>query len=342
MLGSTAKHSDEITDEMWQQINEFNRDLVQEFLDYKVELSHQSKIQYKSNLRIFFWWVHEHLNDKKCVDIKKKEFVRYLNWLTNRGLSENAIKIKKSIVSSFCNYMVEYYEDEYPMFRSFVTSSMKVVKTGLVHEKKPLTPEEIEQLYKKLEELEKWQILAYVKVSYSSAARRAETRQLLKEIANYSPIEKEVKYIDENGVEQIGIARYYLSHTVRGKGASVAGKPKKLKIDQDAMDAVRKWLEVRGDDDCPYLFVTKDKDGNYKQVSESTFNEWCSGILTKLIGRRCFSHIWRESKATNLVLYEHKSSKVAQKLLGHESVETTESAYIIRDIEDDESDEAFI
>lgn len=341
-MGQVAKHSDEITDEMWQQVNEFNRNMVQEFLEYKIELSDQSKIQYSSALRIFFWWVHETLKDKDCIDIKKKEFVRYLNWLTNRGLSESAIKMKKSIVSSFCNYIVEYYEDEYPTFRSFVTSSMKVVKTGFVHEKHPLTPEEMEDLYKKLEELEKWQILAYVKFSYSSAARRAETRQLLKEIADYEPIVKEIKYIDEDGKEQTGTSRFYTTHILRAKGPSKEGKRRRLKFDQEAMDAIKKWLEVRGNDDCPYLFVTKDKDGNAKQVSETTFNDWCSGLLTKLVGRRVMSHIWRESKATNLVVYEHKSPKVAQKLLGHESVETTESSYIIRSDLTDESDEAFI
>jgi len=341
-MGQIAKRSEDITDEMWQQVNEFNRNMVQEFLEYKVELSEQSKIQYKSNLRIFFWWVKNNLGNKNCIEIKKKEFVRYLNWLTNRGLSDSAIKIKKSIVSSFCNYVVEYYEDEYPAFRSFVTSSMKVVKTGFVHEKKPLTPDEMQELYKKLEELGKWQILAYVKFSYSSAARRAETRQLLKEIATYDPVEREITYIDEEGKEQKGISRSYLTHVIRAKGKSIEGKKRRLKFDQEAMDAIRKWLEVRGEDDCPYLFVTKGPDGKVRQVSDSTFNDWCSGLLTKLIGRRCFTHIWRESRATNLVVYEHRSSKVAQKLLGHESVQTTEDSYIIRDDLSDESDEAFI
>lgn len=341
-MGEIAKRSDDITDAMWQEVNKFNRDMVKEFLEYKVELSEQTKVQYRSNLRIFFWWVKENLGDKDCINIKKKEFIRYLNWLTNRGLSDSAIKIKKSAVSSLCNYIMEYYEEEYPTFRPFVTSSMKVVKTGYVHEKQPLTPDELEDLYKKLEELGKWQILAYVKFSYSSAARRGETRQILKEVAEYEPIEREITYIDEDGTEQKGVSRSYLTHIVRAKGRSVEGKRRKLKFDQDAMDAIKKWLEVRGEDDCPYLFVTKGKDGKYHQIGVATFNEWCSGLITQLVGRRCFSHIWRESRATNLVVYEHKSPKVAQKLLGHESVETTETSYIIRDDSCDESDEAFL
>lgn len=326
---------------MWSQVNKFNRDMVQEFLDYKIELSAKSKVQYVSCLRIFFWWVKENLKDKDCVEIKKKEFIRYLNYLTNRGLSESAIKMKKSICSSFCNYIVEYYEDEYPTFRSFVTSSMKVVKTGFVHEKEPLTPEEYNNLCHKLEEMGEWQKLAWVKFSYGTGCRRAESRQLLKEVVNYKPQEKEITYVDENGVEQRGISKSYLTHTIRCKGPSIVGKQRQLKFGQDEMDALRKWVEERGDDDCLYMFVIKDSTG-VRQVSETTFNDWCSGLLTDIVGRRVNPHLFRESRATNLVVYDHKSSKVAQKLLGHESVETTESAYIIRPAGQDESDEAFI
>lgn len=340
-IGTIAKKSSDVTDELWETVNEFNRNMVQEFLDYKIELSEQSKIQYKSNLRIFFWWVHENLKDKDCVDIKKKEFVRYLNWLTNRGLSESAIKIKKSIVSSFCNYIVEYYEDEYPTFRSFVTSSMKVVKTGYVHEKQPLTPDEYEKLCNDLKELGEWQKLCWVMFSYRTGCRRAESRQLLKEVVNYPVTEKDITYIDEKGVEQTAVSRFYTTHTIRCKGPSQIGKQRKLKFSEDVMEAIKKWLEVRGEDDCPYVFVTKNRDGVH-QVSETTFNDWCSGLFTKLVGRRVHPHLFRESIATNLVVYDHKSSKVAQKLLGHESVETTEGHYIILDGESDESDEAFI
>ena len=86
-MGITAKHSEEITDEMWNQINDFNRSLVHEYLDSKIELSDKTRIGYESGLRIFFWWVHENLEDKKCIDIKKKDFIRYMNWLTMRGPS---------------------------------------------------------------------------------------------------------------------------------------------------------------------------------------------------------------------------------------------------------------
>ena len=340
-MGVTAKHSDEITEEMWLQVNDFNRKMVEEYLENKVELSTKSQIGYLSGLKIFFWWVYENLEDKKCIDIKKKEFVKYLNWLTKRGLSDSAIKFKKSVVSAFCNYICTYYEDEYPTFHSFVTTDMKVIQTGYVHEKEPLTSEEYEQLCKKLEELEEWQKLAWLKFSYSTGCRRAEARQLLKEIVDYSPIVKTITITDSDGNHTEAQSVSYKTHKIRCKGRSQVGKVRQLQFGEDAMQALKKWLEVRGEDDCPYMFVAKDRQGNYHQVSETAFNDWCSGLLTKLVGRRVHPHLLRESRATNIVVEEGKSVETAQRLLGHESSETTIKHYVIREDTDD-ADEAFV
>lgn len=346
MDGKNAKRSEEITDEMWSEVLEFNRNMVKEYLENQADLSSKTKIGYESGLKIFFYWVKEHLNNKSCLEIKKKEFVRYLNWLTNRGMSDSAIKFKKSCVSAFCNYIMMMYEEEYPTFRSFVTSEMKVVKTGYVHEKVPLTPDEYIHLCAELEMRGEWQKLAYLTFSYSTGCRREEARQLLKEITDYKPKEKEITICDEDGNKKNVISKFYLTHTIRCKGASVVGKQRKLKFNDEAMYWLKKWIEIRGEDDCPYMFVVKRKDKDtgetkIKQVGEGVFNNWCKGLFTEIVGRRVHPHLFRESRATNLVVYEHKSPEVAQKLLGHNDVSTTKNHYIITDNADDESDEAF-
>ena len=139
--GKIANRTDEITEEEWLEINKTNRDMVQDYLDNQSDLSVKTRPAYRSGLRIFFKYVHDYLGDKDFTQIKKKEFQKYLNWLTNRGLSDSAIKFKKSCVSAFCNYVMMMYEDEMPTFRNF-TIGLKVVKTGYVHEKVPLTPDE--------------------------------------------------------------------------------------------------------------------------------------------------------------------------------------------------------
>ncbi len=48
------------------------------------------------------------------------------------------------------------YEEEYPTFRNF-TIGLKIVQTGYVHEKVPLTPDEYLNLCQELEKREEWQ-----------------------------------------------------------------------------------------------------------------------------------------------------------------------------------------
>ena len=103
------------------------------------------------------------------------------------------------------------------------------------------------------------------------------------------------------------------------------------------MKYLKKWLEVRGEDDNPYVFVSKYRE--IKQVSENTFNKWCHKYFEPVIGRRIHPHLFRESRATNIVVGEGKNIEVAQALLGHNSSETTQ-IYIIRDTSED-SDDAF-
>lgn len=72
MDGKPANRSEEITDEEWLTVNEFNRDMVEDYLNNQVHLSPKSLIAYRSALRIFFVWVKNNLHDKNCTEIRKK------------------------------------------------------------------------------------------------------------------------------------------------------------------------------------------------------------------------------------------------------------------------------
>ena len=73
MDGKNAKRSDDITDEMWSEVFEFNRNMVQEYLDNQTDLSIKTKIAYKSGLRIFFYWVKQNLNNKSFLSFLYQE-----------------------------------------------------------------------------------------------------------------------------------------------------------------------------------------------------------------------------------------------------------------------------
>ena len=315
----------EVTDEQWKSVNEKNRKMVEEFLRESTTLSTETLKQYTSALKIFYHWIETECGNKAFTEIKPRDFLLYQNFLTRQGLSSSAIRLKRSAISSLNGYIEIYYSDEYPMFRNFINKKIPAPVQSFVNEKKPLTLEEYHSLCFSLEALEKWQELAYLKCSFSSAGRRAEIAQILKDIVKTEP-------------KIVGIVKIYSTSDIRCKGRGKAGKVRRLQIDEDAMLSIRKWLEVRGDDDCPYLFVSKVGD-TAKQISLETFNAWCSGLFEGIVGRRVHPHLFRESRATSMVVEDGKDIKIAQKLLGHNSSTTTE-IYVIRDDKDD-SDEAF-
>lgn len=337
-MGKIADKSDAITEEMWLSCNEFNRTIIDEYLETAMHLSPKSYIQYKSALRMYAYWLKLNCNNIPNTEVKSRDYLRFQNWLVRKGIAESTIKLKRSAISNLNNYIMVYYEEEFPTFRNYINKQIKVPKTGFVHDKVPLTPDEYIMLCNELEKREEWQKLAYLKFTYITGCRRAESRQLLKEVVNYPPIIKKVKMTDSEGKQTEVEIQKYKTHDTRCKGSGSVGKVRKLEYNEEVLESLKKWLEVRGEDDCPYMFVTHGKNG-YKQVSETTFNQWCSGLFTDIVHRRVHPHLFRESRATNLVVHSGKTLEMVRKLLGHESSDTTKIYVINKD--DEEADEVF-
>lgn len=334
------KKIEPITQEDWEKCNEFNKKILEEFLNNSFHLSPQSKKAYKSNLMIWFNWVRTNLNNKPQHQIKPLEYLRFQSWLISMGHSSSDISNKRAAISSLCNYIEMYYTDEYPHFRTCIAKGMSKPEAKLVREKVPPTIEEMDMLFKELEKRKEWQKLAYLRYTYDTGCRRAESIQLLKEVADYEPVVKTKEVVDANGNKQTITIKYYKSNSTRCKGRGETGKVRTLKFSESTMQAIKKWLDVRGEDDCPYVFISRNKDG-VKQISESAINKWSSTTFTEILGRRFHPHILREARATNLIIEEGKSIEAVQSLLGHASSETTLNHYVIGLDTEDESDELF-
>ncbi len=315
----------EVTLEQWDSVSEENKKIVAEFLSQNVQLSLQTIKQYTSALRNFYYWIKVYCDDKPFHKIKSKDYLFYQNHLTKEGLASSAVKFKRSAISSLNNYIALYYGEEFPLFRNFINKGIASPPPAFVHKKEPLTIEEYNAVCSKLEEQELYQVLAYLKFSFASGARRAEVRQLTKDVVNFEP-------------KSIGDTLIYTTGLIRCKGRGVAGKVRTLQFDDAAMIAIKKWLSIRGDDSCPHVFVAK-HNGEYKQVGDATFNTWGKTYVEPLLGRRFHPHQIRESRATSMVVEQGKDIKSAQKLLGHMSSTTTE-IYVIRK-DNNDADEAF-
>ncbi|UGO48031.1 integrase [Bacillus phage vB_BanS_MrDarsey] len=318
MIEMAYKKIEEVSEQFWKdEVNDYNKELIEEFLA-QGRLSPATLKQYESGLKIFAKWVHDHARNKDIPDLKPRDAMKYQNWLEGKGLSPNAIKFKRSAVSSLCGYIEVFFSDDHPNFRNIFTKAVKNVAKANVKEKVPLTSAEIEKLKKELKKRNEWQKLAYLLFSFDTGCRREESRQLLKEVATYD------YYVDAKG----NVKKYYLTHKIRAKGAGKIGKMRDFSFNDETMTAIKKWVEVRGEDDCPHLFVSKTKDG-YRQISANSFNLWCEDF-SEILGKKVHPHLLRSSRATIAIVEEGKSIESVQGLLGHNSSETTQ-IYVVRD-----------
>lgn len=327
----------EITTEQWNLVNPKNKKIVEEFLRESIQLSDQTLSQYESALKIYFNWIQENCDNKDFSEIKPRDFLLYQNYLTRRGMSSSAVRLKRASVSSLNAYIETYYEEL--NFRNYITKKITAPVSAFVNEKNPPTLEEYKMICDELERRELWQYLAYLKFSFSTGCRRGEAIQLTKDIVTQEKQTKTIKVKDENGKDEQRQVSYYVTGKIRCKGRGKEGKIRTFRFDEESMKAIKKWLDIRGDDSCEYVFVsTKGKDK--KQLNPATLNLWSSTVFTEILGRRFHPHLIRESRATSLVVEQGRDINVVKELLGHASVQTSE-IYVIRG-DNEMSDEAFL
>ena len=313
-------------------IKDENKNFVEEFLT-QAHLSPKTLIQYQSALYQFFKFIHDKCENKLLTELKPRDALKYQNFLINRGLSSSAVKLKRSAVSSLCGYIELYYNDSHPLFRNIYNKKIPNPPKAFKNKKEPLNKEEFDNLVEELVNKEEWQMIAYLMFTFETGCRREESRQLLRSFVNHEKIKDPV-----TGETK----KYYMTSEIRCKGRGREGKIRKFPVGELAMIALKKWDEIRGEDDCEFMFVNKTKDGVTTQVAASTFNYWCTEVFSKIVGRRVHPHLIRSSRATVLSNSLDENGKPItiekiQKLLGHESPDTTK-IYIIKEGEDELDD----
>ncbi len=326
MLRERAKKLPDITDELWEKVDPVYKELVEEYLT-SVDLSTQSKKQYRSALRQFGFFLYDSLNNKPLYKIKKRDAMRYVNFLReHRKMSSSGINLKKSAISAFCqwieNYIADDYEDEngelvFETFRNFMKGLPPVVKNQ-VYQKIKITYDEYRTMMEALEDDENYLGMAWLAVAFNVGARRAEIIQFKTEIVDY-------EFNDEGG--------YVLSHNLRGKGRGEDGKVLQYMINEEALLYINLWLDKRGYD-SEYIFTVGNEKRN-RLMGITWADYFCENVLSPILGRRINPHIFKASCITYLLEEKGLDIKLVSKYIAHhESVETTQ-IYDLRDFEDE-------
>lgn len=308
------------TKEKWQNVNENNKKLVKEFIEYAsaTDKSIATREVYYHNLQLFFLWVMEEKNNVFFTELKKRDYMGWLAYLIDKqNLSPSRVRQMRSTVSSLSNFCEDVLADEDERFENYRNLILKIPAPSLeyVREKTFLTDEQINSLLDWLEKQEAWRDCLYVALSFATGARKGELVQF-----------KRSDFSDESLNDGI-----YTTSIKRAKGAGRQGKRRRFFVPAELIDRYLKlYLETR-DDDVDDLFVSK-HNGKMECISPNTFNHWCKRYA-KFLGVPVYPHCYRGSIATVLKERGKDLSRI-QILLGHESIETTQG-YVKKDEEGD-------
>lgn len=326
MLRERAAKLPEVTDDMWEKVNEENKWVFNEFFECRTDLSQHSIKQYRSGLKQFFWYVNVRCENKPIYKIKKREFTKYMGFLTNHGLSSSALSFKKSAVSTLCNFIENTLSEdddfkEYKSFRNFTRGTTKIPKNQ-VYDKIPVSAEEYELMMEVLTEKEDYMGMAYLATLYHVGGRRGGIMQFKTEILDYD------YETDKEGNK----LNYVFSHYVREKGFGEDGAPKKYMINEEALKYIALWIENRGYDH-EYIFTVGKAEP--RQISLGWGDEFCSNVLSPIVCRRITPHIFKASIVTRKLEEGHDLKVVSKYIAQHAGTEVTSKFYDLRSDEDD-------
>ena len=295
-------------EEILAKINEENKQLMDDFIDYLVTTDHSPKTLkvYKSNLNIIMCWLCERAKNKSFVEITKRDLINMQNFMVRSGLSSSRINNLRSTMSSLSNYIENILDDEYPDFRNIIGKIPPPPK-NYVREKTVLSNEDVQELLDVLVDTGRYQVACFIAFSAFGGSRKAETIQYKREW-----------FTDDNVMNGL-----YKTPLIRTKGRGVNGKKLNKYILKNKVDHYLKlWDEKRKElgIDSEYLFVTKEG-GEWVQAKESTANSFVD-TCSKLMDMNIYNHCLRHKYVTYLKEQGIPLDVVAD-IVGHDSSETT-------------------
>ena len=310
MLRDRCEKFPDITQEMWEkmEVDSENRELLDEFLLESTQLSPKSLKQYTSSLRIFMKWLMDTLNNKKFYTLKKKDFLRYQNFLIRHGMSSSGIKLKRASISSMCNYYETYYigeDSRFDLFRNFV-KGVENVAPNSVYIKVEVTEDEYTLMKETLLEENRLRDYALLVTAMECGMRGGELRNM--------------KRVEANKIIQEGNT-FVTTDIILGKGRN-GGKPLEYMMNQTTLDALKLYNDSRKETDNSEFMFSTYYGGKFNQLSETYFETVCSEYLSDLVARRINEHIFRSTCASRALKRGVPDILVSKYILHHNDLST--------------------
>lgn len=275
--------------ELIAQINPENIRLLEDFLMYlkSTQKSDKTIIGYRNDLEIFFCWNIKGGNNKFFIDVNKRDIIAYQNFLlyTNNN-SPARVRRLKATLSSLSNYICNVLDDVYLNFKN-VINKIENPSNQPVREKTVIEEEQLNFIFKTLQEKGKFQILCVTALAAFSGSRKSEL------------VRFKVDFFKE---ENVILGSLYKTPKIKTKGRSGGKYINKFVLKNEFKPYLDLWLEQREKlgINSEWLFVSKNKKGEWEQLKAGTLNSWAL-TLSKIAGMDVYFHSFRHLWTTSLV-----------------------------------------
>ena len=290
------------------EVSKENKELVRTFITMckANDRSPQTTTQYLAWLKVFFCWNCRENGNKFYVDLTVMDFMAYIGWLRDIDVSPNRIACLKSVLSSLSKMIQRMYRHQYPTFRNEV-QDLEAVRIEKVREKTVLSTERVDEILHDLVDKGEYQAACYLALVCAGGAMKAELLQMKKDW--FGPKGR----TEFNGF-------MYMTPKVRMKGKGKRGKMREKYVIKPMFDEYYNlWMAERErlGIECDYLFVRKDKDGNWAPATINTANRIASKI-SKLSGEDFYTHSGRHYFCTLLKAMDYPND-VIMEIIGWDS-----------------------
>lgn len=320
------------TPELWEQVNKQNKDILNDFMaEYRQRKKSKGTIDgYFQDLRIVFIYILKNLDNRSILELRKKDFRNLSIWLSEDcEMSANRVNRIKSSVNSMLSFVED--DDEYD-YDNNVAKKVRGLPRERVKDNDDdffFTFDEFIKVRDILVERGRLQDAVLLSIGFDSAGRKNELFQ----------------------IEKHGLTEGNKTNVVVGK----RGKKFPLVYLDDTKELIKQYLEERGEDDIPSLWIKGSGDKKSPITKDSLYDRIVSisKIFSEVRGEECniFPHTMRHSRAECLkqgtdtrLLDENGKPRVysldqIMKFMHHSDVSTTASYLMNHD--DEEIDAMF-
>ena len=298
------------SDELTSQINPENVNLMKRFLkDKQIRTSAKTITVYESNLIMFFTWNLLNNNNKKFTDIKKLEFSEFFSYASEElKLGSARLNNIRSTLSSLSNFIMKFYDEEYPNFRNVILNVIESSPKEVRREKTILTDEQVENLLEHLKKNNEQQA-CWLALAVTSGARFSELLCF------------EIDLIDEN---RTAFGDLFLETTrqIKTKGRGKGGKLLyKYILKEKFLPYYKEWLKERTkilkEKKLNHNFLFVKQDGT--PATGATVRGWIDDF-EKYLGVPFYAHALRHYLVT-LLSKKNIPQPLIQELMGWSSAE---------------------